>query len=132
VEGNAHSDVTTLAHDQTEPVGGQYTLRIAIAVRIIPPPVPVIVRANWPLTTLLTVITVELEPVTVDGLKLAVGPDWEGVITNATAPLKPKSVTATVYCPLPCLFKLKLAGDAEIVKFDLTTCDTVFDESLPL
>ena len=97
------------------------------------PLVPWIVKVYVPAGVLCEVVTVivdDPEPVTVDGLKLALARDGNPVALNVTVPLKPLiAATVAVYVVLDPREIVREAGVAEIEKsgglVEVTTSVTV-------
>jgi hypothetical protein len=79
--------------------------RVALAVWLSPPPVPVTVNGNVPAAVPAAVVSVIVDdplPVTVDGLNTALTPAGNPLTANPTEPAKPLSAeTLIVYVVLP-------------------------------
>lgn len=106
---------------------------VTVAVRVSPPPVPVIVSVNVPAGVVETVFTVKVEDVPVTGfglLNVPVAPDGNPLTDRSTLVEKPPLFAiVTVYVVLPPRVTVRDAGDADSVKFGvagaLTTSVTV-------
>jgi hypothetical protein len=100
-------------------VGGWFTVRLIVAVRDRPPPVPVTVTVAAPRVAALDAANVNtlLVPVVEVGLKLAVTPLGNPLALNATLLVNPPvRVTVIVLVPLAPRLTVRLVGLAERVK----------------
>ena len=98
---------------------GTMMVRLIVAVWVKLPDVPVIVTVDLPATAEAPAASVSvLAPVVLAGLNDAVTPFGKPDATRSTLPLKPFcGITVTVLAPLvPCV-TLRLAGEAERLKF---------------
>ena len=113
------------------PVAFAVTVRLTVAVWVIPPPVPVIVMVDVPATAVAATASVSVdvpEPgAAIDaGLKVAVTPVGNPLADNATAELNPpETAVVIVELPLlPCTTETAV-GDADIVKAGVPAAVTV-------
>jgi hypothetical protein len=99
--------------------GAGFTVRETVAVLVRLPEVPVIMTLTVPVVAVLLAVSVKvLVPVVLAGLNAAVTPLGRAELVKLTLLLKPFcGVVLIVLVPLvPCV-SVKLAGDAESVKF---------------
>jgi hypothetical protein len=94
-------------------------VRLIVAVRVSPPPVPVIVTVAGPIVAAFEAVSVSalLVPGAEAGLKLAVTPLGAPLALNVTLPVKPPvRAIAIVLVPLALRLTARLAGLAESAK----------------